>query len=387
MEKIIDKIVNKSVSTDNNSIFSVIKQAFLSLIPIFMIGACALVLQYFPITIIRNFIQNALNGKIFDFLNVIYLVTFGFSAVYLVLSVSYFESSSKNMHNEIRIFSAISSTICFFASLGIEVLSGREDILKYTKMDNIFSALIIAFVFTKLFYFFYKLFVHKKIEENVTIFTRVLHTMFPTLCCLLISTIISFLIGLIPNINNFSDLTILLLRKPFESIGATYFGGLLIMLLESVFWFFGIHGGNVFDSILTSPDGVFAFKNGQIMTKNFVDTFVLMGGCGTTISLFLALVIFSKDRKKKKLCGLAGVPLLFNINELLVFGIPLVLNPIYVIPFILTPLVTYSIAYFATYIGIVPQIINTSIQWTTPIIISGYQATGSIMGSILQIIL
>lgn len=266
-------------------------------------------------------------------------------------------------------------------------MTGKANILEYTKMVNIFSSLITAFVFTKLFYVFYHLFIHNKKEDNASTFIRSLHTIFPMLICILISSLVAFLINLLPNINNFSDLILYLLRKPFESIGATYFGGFLIMFLESVFWMLGIHGGNVFDSILTSPDSVFVFTNGQIMTKSFIDTFVLMGGCGTSISLFLAVLIFSKDKKRKKLCYLAGGPLLFNINELLIFGIPLVLNPIYLIPFTLVPLVTYSIAYLATYIGIVPQIINSSVQWTTPIIISGYQATGSIAGSLLQIVL
>lgn len=240
-------------------------------------------------------------------------------------------------------------------------MTGKANILEYTKMVNIFSSLITAFVFTKLFYVFYHLFIHNKKEDNASTFIRSLHTIFPMLICILISSLVAFLINLLPNINNFSDLILYLLRKPFESIGATYFGGFLIMFLESVFWMLGIHGGNVFDSILTSPDSVFAFTNGQIMTKSFIDTFVLMGGCGTSISLFLAVLIFSKDKKRKKLCYLAGGPLLFNINELLIFGIPLVLNPIYLIPFTLVPLATYSIAYLATYIGIVPQIINSSV--------------------------
>lgn len=387
MDKLINKYLDHSINRKENSIFLVIKQAFQSLIPIFIIGACALVIQNFPITAIREFVKNSLNGRLYDFFDLIYNATFGFSALYIVLAISYYESASKDVRSDVRSFSTISTVACYFAFLGIDVLSGKANILEYTKMVNIFSALITAFVFTKLFYLFYYLLNRNIKDKNTSMFIRSLQNIFPMLICLLISSFVAFLIGLIPNINNFSDLILYLLRKPFESIGATYFGGLLIMFLESVFWMLGIHGGNVFDSILTSQDSVFAFANGQIMTKSFIDTFVLMGGCGTSISLFLALLLFSKDKKRKKLCYLAGGPLLFNINELLVFGIPLVLNPIYLIPFTITPLITYSIAYFATYVGIVPQIINDSVQWTTPIIISGYQATGSIAGSFLQIFL
>lgn len=186
---------------------------------------------------------------------------------------------------------------------------------------------------------------------------------------------------------NINDVILNLLAKPFESIGATYFGGLLIVLVESVLWFFGIHGDNVFDGLLNSTNSAFAFSNGQITTGAFIDTFALLGGCGATICLLIAIIIFSKIKKRKKLCHLAGIPLIFNINEFIVFGLPIVLNPIYLVPFVLTPLVCYSIAYLATFTGIVPQIVNPGVQWTTPIIISGYRATGSVMGSVLQIFL
>lgn len=71
MDKLIDKYLDKAINRSNNSIFLVIKQAFQSLIPIFMIGACALVVQNFPITVIIEFIQNALDGKIYNFFDLI----------------------------------------------------------------------------------------------------------------------------------------------------------------------------------------------------------------------------------------------------------------------------------------------------------------------------
>ena len=96
----------------------------------------------------------------------------------------------------------------------------------------------------------------------------------------------------------------------------------------------------MFDTLLTSPTSVFAFGNGSIMNKPLLDTFVLMGGCGTTMCLFLAILFFSRDKRIRRLTKLAGIPLLFNINEILVFGIPIVFNPVYLIPFVSVPLVS-----------------------------------------------
>lgn len=385
MNSTLDKLLNKSSDRVNASIFVTIKEAFSFLTPVFLIGAFALAIRCFPVTVVREFIETALGGKINDFLKVAYDATYGFAAVYLVIVLSYLDSRTQKVHDDIRTFAAISTVICYFAFLGPNVLSGKVPLMQYTNMANVFSALLIAIAFNRLFFAVYNLLLHSKSDTYTTTITRGIHCI-PAMCfCLILSVFISEIISFQDGINNFNDLIITLLAKPFESIGATYFGGLLIMLVQSVLWMFGVHGNNVFDKLLTSNTGIFAFSNGNIMSKPFIDTFVLMGGCGTAFCLFAAILIFSHDKRKLKLCKLAGLPLIFNINEILVFGVPIVFNPIYVIPFVFTPMVSYTIAYLATYFGLVPQIINCSVQWTTPVIISGYQATGSIKGSVLQL--
>ncbi|MBO7519942.1 MAG: PTS sugar transporter subunit IIC/EAL domain-containing protein, partial [Clostridia bacterium] len=116
----------------------------------------------------------------------------------------------------------------------------------------------------------------------------------------------------------------------------------------------------------------------------FFDCFVLMGGCGATICLLIAILIFSRNRARRGLAYTAAFPMIFNINELMVFGIPIVFNPVMLVPFLTVPLVCYSVSYLATSIGLVP-IITNGVEWTTPIILGGYSATGSVAGALLQI--
>ena len=383
----IDQITERTVRIENNKIFECIKKAFLFLLPVFLIGAATLTLQNFPITPVREFLNGIFDGFFYNFFNTVYAATYGFASLYLVITLSYCLSlQKKNLHGDVKVFCVLTATISYLASLGKVILESDNDIVPYTNMSNIFPAMIATIISTNLFFRFYKLFNRNKLEHSTT-FSRSLRSILPLAACVSIFAVASALIGLIDGVNNINDIILNVIARPFESIGATYFGGLLIIFAESVLWLFGIHGGNVFDSVLNSPGGAFAFSNGQITTKPFIDTFALLGGCGSTICILIALAVFSKIPKRRNLCHIAGIPLLFNINELLVFGLPIVLNPIYLIPFVLTPLVCYSIAYFATFTGIVPQIVNSSVQWTTPIIISGYQATGSITGSILQIFL
>ena len=123
----------------------------------------------------------------------------------------------------------------------------------------------------------------------------------------------------------------------------------------------------------------------EIYSNPFFDVFVVMGGCGYTICLLLAILLFSRRRSNRKLAAFSSLPMIFNINEMLVFGLPVVFNPVLFIPFILVPLVTVLTSSFAIYMGLVPVPV-TSVEWTTPLFLGGYLATGSISGMLLQLV-
>jgi EAL domain-containing protein (putative c-di-GMP-specific phosphodiesterase class I) len=77
--------------------------------------------------------------------------------------------------------------------------------------------------------------------------------------------------------------------------------------------------------------------------------------------------------------------MIFNVNEIMIFGLPVIFNPILFIPFVLVPMVLFVISYAAMYVGLVPVTVN-NVCWTTPVIVSGYIATNSLMGSLLQLV-
>ncbi len=113
-----------------------------------------------------------------------------------------------------------------------------------------------------------------------------------------------------------------------------------------------------------------------------------MGGGGATVGLAICLLVFSKSRTFKSLGRISFIPSLFNINTAILFSFPTVLNPIMMIPFILTPTVNAIITYFAMATGLVPMTTGVVLPWTMPPILGGFLATGgSVQGAILQIIL
>ena len=122
------------------------------------------------------------------------------------------------------------------------------------------------------------------------------------------------------------------------------------------------------------------------MTQSFLDVYVYMGGGGTMLCLVIALFIFSKRDDEKMVARIGGVPSLFNISEPIMFGLPVVYNPIYAIPFCLVPIFSTLIGYFATAWGLVGHTI-VPIPWVTPPLLSGFLSTGDIRGAIVQLVI
>lgn len=175
------------------------------------------------------------------------------------------------------------------------------------------------------------------------------------------------------------------IQKPLLGLSQGYFAVFIIVLLVHVLWFFGLHGTNIMGPVLQSIYGVAMVENtnayqlGEAVPYKWVagsfEAFVLPGGAGVTLMLLIAILLFSK-RADYKTVGKLGIgPGLFNINEPVMFGLPIVLNPLFIIPFIVAPLVTATIAYFATTLGLVaPVVVN--VIWVMPTILSGFLATG-----------
>ncbi|MFD2306528.1 PTS sugar transporter subunit IIC [Enterococcus termitis] len=174
------------------------------------------------------------------------------------------------------------------------------------------------------------------------------------------------------------------IQTPLIGLSQGYGAVFVIVLLVHVLWFFGLHGTNIMSPVLQSIYGVAmvdntnAYQQGQEIPYKWVagsfEAFVWPGGAGVTLVLIISILLLSK-RADYKTVGKLGIgPGLFNINEPVMFGMPVVLNPIMLIPFIVAPLVTATIAYFATMAGLVnPVVVN--VIWVMPTIISGFLAT------------
>ena len=175
----------------------------------------------------------------------------------------------------------------------------------------------------------------------------------------------------------------------------TFYGGLAYQFILGLLGAIGINGHNFLfrakqQLFEDTQQNIAAWQAGEaplnVLGQGFYDAFLSMGGSGNTISLLLCILLFSKERRHITL-ALSALPLvIFNINELLLFGLPIIFNPTLIIPFVLVPLVSFVVVYGAITFGLVNPV-STIVDWMIPPFISGYIATQhSLSGVILQIV-
>lgn len=153
-------------------------------------------------------------------------------------------------------------------------------------------------------------------------------------------------------------------QAPLSAAVQSSMGVVIMAVVCQLFWFLGIHGGLVVEPI-RSPisaaglaENIAAVQAGleatQPLTRGFWTVFVVVGGAGLTLSLIFAILLFSKREDHRTIAKLSLLPGICGIGEPMVFGLPLVLNPVFAIPFILDSGIAAAIALFAIRIGFIP---------------------------------
>lgn len=371
---------------ENHLILSAIKKGFLLVMPIVLTGSFALLLLNFPIPAYQKWLLSFGGGFFSLLLNFIFDSTSGFVSLYLVLAISYFYSEAfAGGRVNLQIMSIIASLACFVASFG--GMSGSLELSCFGTV-GVFSAMLCAIIATRLFFAFnlwYFRHFRSYAAGNDIHYHSAMAAIIPMVLSVTIFALANLLLIEYFHVGNLNDLISNLLFQAFKNVNYEPGNGLLFLLLLNLLWFFGVHGGNALDTVAQTIFLSGGTQAEMIISKSFLDNFSAIGGSGTSLCLVLALLLATNSKTNRQL-AYSAVPLaLFNINEILVFGLPIVLNPILIIPFVLTPLIAMLIAYSATICGWIP-IVEQNVNWTTPVLISGYVATESWKGACIQLL-
>lgn len=171
---------------------------------------------------------------------------------------------------------------------------------------------------------------------------------------------------------------------------------LVLIFIQQILWFFGLHGSNILAPVINgiflalTAENMAAIAAGNtkgiyIINSQFLDSYVNLGGSGLTAALVIVMFFKSKSQVNKQIRNVAGGPAFFNINEPIIFGLPIVLNPIYIIPFVAAPMVSACIAYAFSAIGFVRPAVAI-VPWTCPPVISAWLASGQWQGAVVALI-
>ncbi len=353
------------------------------LVPAIVVGAVAYAVLYFPNEMFQALITEQFPG-IGGFLEAVYQGTFGMFSMILVVALSISYALEKDETVDKMPYYMITA----IASFGAQILMTNEaERLSMIGNQGCFIAMIVGVLSSYLFSRLKDvdiLSLRKYTVGMEIIPANAIQSIFPAAitigCFVVCQGIFLALSGGKSIFMLWSDVSCHI----FEKVGNGFSSALLYTALVHVLWAFGFHGSHMMETVAIN-----CFSEvGQdvIFSKSFFDTFIVMGGCGTTVCVLIGVLLFARKKRMRNIGKIALPTVIFNSNEILNFGIPIVLNPVLIIPFICVPILALVLSYGAVAAGLVPHVIR-EITWTMPVIFSGYCATGSIAGSILQIVI
>lgn len=382
-------------------------------IPFTIVGSLFLVLNVLPQT--ATFLEDIFNNTFFRISDLYMLAnkaTMGILALYFCLIIGYeytkiiVEEEGLNLN---PLNGALLSVFAFFMTLPELVLSDGKitlvnEITDSSKIINgwniggdgvsrlgttgIFTAIIMAVIAVTLYRLCVKHNLVIKMPESVPegvarSFTALIPAFIVAFSVLLINGI---LVALGTDIFK-------VIAVPFSfvsNLANSWLGILVIYFLISALWIVGIHGANIISSFLTP----IVLANMQLNMQGanipfageFQNSFVIMGGSGATLGLTLFIAFCAKSEQLKVLGRAGMVPSIFNINEPIIFGLPIIYNPYLAIPFFLAPMACASTAYWAIKLQLVNPII-AQVPWPSPIGIGAFIGTAGDVRSILLALL
>ncbi|MEQ3363280.1 PTS sugar transporter subunit IIC/EAL domain-containing protein [Raoultibacter massiliensis] len=374
--------------------FQAIRQGLILTIPVLLVGSFCLVFLNVPIEPYREFLDATpwLRGMF----NTAYAATMGIFSLYVSVAVSLrYADSYADKHGSFFTqgapFAALAAYLMFVGFGG----EGFDQTVLSTR--SLFIAIVCGLLSSMLYCRLVRFGKKKRLRGDSIdgVFNQAVAGLVPIATVIAVFAVAATALTRCFGADSVEELFFLGISALFPLAEPTCASGLLYLLMNNVMWFFGIHGGNMLDGVAQSifvpgtAANAAAMAAGaepvQIVTKTFFDVFASIGGAGALLSLLAAILLFGKRRNVRRLSAFATVPMVFNISEIMMFGLPVVWNPALFIPFIIVPLVNMIIAYGAMAIGIVPPTV-VDVSWTTPPIVGGYVATGSVAGAALQLV-
>lgn len=400
MKKLEKVLMPLAEAIGRNKYLMSIRDGFLLSTPLLIGGSIFLLIANFPIPAWIEFLEGTVVNQTTGQTLAAYIskpadATFTIMAVFAVMGIAY--SFAEKLGTN-KLFGAATALVSWFLIMPYTV-TGEVDVngvaqavsltgvpLGWLGAKGIFVGIFCAFISVHIYTFVEKRGWTIKMPAGVP---PTVEESFAALIPAAVVMIIFFAVNLIFGYMGTDVFQIIFefLQTPLLNLGDTLGAMVIAYIFLHIFWFFGVNGGSVvgavFNPILQTLSAGNVAGEHHIICQQFQDLFATFGGAGSTLSLVIAMLLFCKSKRIKNLGKMSLVPGIFGINEPILFGLPIVLNPAMLVPFILVPTVNIIISYFAMAMNFVPICSGVNIPWTTPLVISGFLATNW-AGALLQ---
>lgn len=410
-----------------------IRDAFIAAMPITMAGSIAVLLNVFlrdvPVNLGWDGFASAMapiveiNGYVYGGTIAVMAMFFAFSlgsnlaesygvnslAGGLISFASFIAVIPQTLNFTTDLTGVDSTTLSALSNFGLSVTSSTDAAslttsgsgvlgLSYLGATGLFSALIIGMISTMIYSFLMNKNITIKLPDTVPpAVTKAFAAIIPGTVAIYVSAIIGYLAYTVTGLP-LTDLISQYIQQPLMGLSQGLGSVIFLTFLVQLFWFFGLHGHNVLAPIMDGVYGAALNENTAVYeatrdiaqlpwdwTRGSFDAYAQMGGSGATIALIIGILWMSKREDHRTIAKLSAPMGIFNINEPVIFGMPIVLNPQFAIPWLITPPILATIAYLATSWGLVPPVF-LAVPWITPPGLYAYLATGgSLAAGLLSI--
>lgn len=380
-----------------------LRDGFIMTTPFTICGSVFLLIANLPIPGYAQFMASIFGNNWTDPLNQVAGATFSILALICVLTISYKYCEAEGCD---AIMGAVMSMSTFLILTASYVISkdGEKvgDVIPkmWAGSNGVITAIIVSFIVSYIFCYCEKNKIGIKMPDSVPSgVVKAFSALVPGLIFFTGAAIIYALCKIAAD-STFPELIFKVLQTPLQHLTDTLTGGVIIAGLQSVLFWAGIHGPNVVGGVISPVLTANAIDNqhlldagmqlignpqAKIITIQVSDVFIKSGGCGLTLGFLIASFISGKSQQLKSISKLSFVPGLFNINEPIIFGLPIVFNPYLLLPFVLVPIIAMIITYISIAVGFMPPFNAVQVPWTTPAIIAGALLNGW-QGAFIQVI-
>jgi len=394
MEVLENVLLPLADKLNNNRYLTALRDGFMVALPVIIFGSIFVVIANFP------FLDKLLSQSAYEAyqsaLGPASAATLSIMGLFVIVGIGY---KLLQHYGGEAIYGGVVA-IASFLILTPQVVESVTGVIPTASLgaQGMFLGILTAFVSVELYRFFVNRDWTIKMPAGVPdAVSRSFSSLIPITLTLTVFLIVRIAFSLTPFVT-VQDFIYTVVQEPLTALGSGLAATIVAVVLIQLFWFFGLHGqiivNSVFDPIwfTLNNQNLEAFQAGEplphIITKQFIDSFLVgMGGSGMTLAVVILILIIGRSRQQKELGKLGGPPGIFNVNEPIIFGLPIIMNPLVFIPWILAPVVVTIVTYFAMATGLVPPPAGIIVPWTTPIILNGFLATGNAwQGGALQLV-